>query len=118
MVNFYIAYCLTAHKHKPARGYGHGHGHMAMAGKQKNEYWHEPRHKGGCCCFEWAVYAPWACYMPLRALYNPKPPTWPLVGFPDLAGDIFFIFFNVLVFVLCFCSTCAILWEITYYKQD
>jgi hypothetical protein len=25
--------------------------------------------------------------MPLRTLYNPKPPIWPLIGLPDLAGD-------------------------------
>ena len=27
------------------------------------------------------MHAPWACYMPLRALYNPnpKPPMWPLI---------------------------------------
>jgi hypothetical protein len=36
---------------------------MAMAGKQKNEFWRELRHKGGCCSFGWAMYAPWAFYM-------------------------------------------------------
>ena len=33
------------------------------------------------------MYAPWACYMSLRALYNPKPPMWPFIGHPGLAGD-------------------------------
>jgi hypothetical protein len=60
---------------------------MAMAGMQKNGFWREPRHKGGYCCFEWAVCALWACYMSLRALYNPKPPIWPLIGLPELAGE-------------------------------
>jgi hypothetical protein len=59
---------------------------MAMAGKQKNEFWRELRHKGGCCCFGWSVYAPWAFYMGIWALYNPKLPIWPLIGLPDPAG--------------------------------
>jgi hypothetical protein len=35
--------------------------------------------------------------MPLRALYNPKPPKWLLIGLPDLAGDHFAVsvFFNL-----------------------
>ena len=45
----------------------------AMAGKQKNIsfrfVWRELRHKSGCCCFGWAVFASWACYMNLRTLY-------------------------------------------------
>jgi hypothetical protein len=65
---------------------------MAMVGKQKNEFWRELRHKGGCCCFGWSVYAPWAFYMSIRALYNPKPPIWPLIGLPDLAaGPLTFV---------------------------
>jgi hypothetical protein len=44
---------------------------MAMAKKQK-EFGHKLRHKSDCCCLGWAVYAPWACYMNLRALYNPN----------------------------------------------
>jgi hypothetical protein len=76
---------LTLTAHKPT----HGHMAMTMAGKQKNEFWRELHegHKGGCCCFEWTVYASWACYMPLRRQYNPKPPIWPLIAVPDLAGD-------------------------------
>ena len=30
------------------------------------------RHKSGCWCFEWAVYAPGACYMNLRTFYVSK----------------------------------------------
>jgi hypothetical protein len=35
------------------------------------------------------VYAPcpWAFYMGICALYNPKLPIWPLIGLADLAGD-------------------------------
>jgi hypothetical protein len=60
---------------------------MAMAGKQKKVFWRELRHKGGCCCFGWFVYAPWAFYMGIWALYNPKLPLWLLIGLPDLEGD-------------------------------
>jgi hypothetical protein len=52
-----------------------------MAKKQgKNEFWRKLRHKSGCCCFGWAVYVPWAFYMGIWALYNPKLPKWPLIG--------------------------------------
>jgi hypothetical protein len=63
---------------------------MAMADKQENEFWRELRHKGGCCCFGWAMYTPCAFYMGIWALYNPKLPIWPLIGLPDLdlAGDL------------------------------
>jgi hypothetical protein len=53
---------------------------MVMAGKQKNEFWRELRHKGGCCCFGWAMYAPWAFYMGIWALYNPKLPIRPFIA--------------------------------------
>ena len=33
------------------------------------------------------MYAPWAFYTGIWALYNPKLPIWPLIGLPDLAGD-------------------------------
>ena len=85
MVTLDRAWCvlcaLTARK--PAHGHGHGHGQKAG----KNEFWRKLRHKSGCCCFGWAVYAPWAFYMGIWALYNPKLPIWPLIGLPDLAGD-------------------------------
>ena len=57
--------------YKPA--HGHGHGHDRGLGKKKLR---ELRHKGSCCCFEWAMYAhaPCACYAAIWALYNPKPP--------------------------------------------
>jgi hypothetical protein len=45
----------AATAHKPAHGHGHGHG-----GKVDFFFLSELRHKGGCCCFEWAVCAPWA----------------------------------------------------------
>jgi hypothetical protein len=85
MVTLVLAWCvlcaLTAHK----SAHGHGHGH---SGKVENdEFWRELSYKGGCCCFGWAIYALWACYMDIRALYNPKPPKWPLIGLPGLAGD-------------------------------
>ena len=54
---------------------------MAMAGKQKNKFWRELRHKGGCCCFGLSVYALWAFYMGIWELYNPKLPIWPLLGY-------------------------------------
>ena len=60
---------------------------MAMAKKQKNEFWRKLRHKSDCCCFGWAVYAPWACYMNLRALYVSKLAKCPLTCLADLAGD-------------------------------
>ena len=61
---------------------------MAMAKKQeKNEFWRKQRHKGDCCCFGWAVYAPWACYMNLRTLYVSKLAKCPLICLADLAGD-------------------------------
>ena len=34
------------------------------------------------------MYAPWAFYVGIWALYNPKLPIWPLIGLPDLAGDL------------------------------
>ena len=34
------------------------------------------------------MYAPWAFYMGIWALYNSKLPIWPLIGLPDLAGDL------------------------------
>ena len=52
---------------------------MTMVKKQKNEFWRKLRHKSGCCCFGWAVYAPWACYMNLRTLYVIKPAKCPLI---------------------------------------
>ena len=55
--------------HKSAHGHDHG-----FVGKAEKKSWRELSNKGGCCCFEWAVYALWACYMPLQALYNPKLP--------------------------------------------
>ena len=62
---------------------------MAMAKKQeKNEFWRKQRHKGDCCCFGWAVYAPWACYMNLRTLYVSKLAKCPLICLADLAGDL------------------------------
>ena len=42
-------------------GDGHGHGHDQKT--EKNDFWRKLRHKGDYCCFGWAVYAPWACYM-------------------------------------------------------
>jgi hypothetical protein len=36
------------------------------------------------------MYAPWAFYMGIWALYNPKLPLWPLIGLADLAGDLAF----------------------------
>ena len=64
---------------------------MAMAGKQKNiVFWRELKHKGGWCCFGWSVYASWAFYVGIWALYNPKLPIWPLIGLPDLAGGRLF----------------------------
>jgi hypothetical protein len=60
---------LTAYK--PAHSHGHGHGGKV----EKNDFLRELRHKGGCCCFEWAVYAPWACYAAICALplVSPQP---------------------------------------------
>ena len=61
---------------------------MAMAKKQeKNKFWRKQRHKGDCCCFGWAVYAPWACYMDIRTLYTTKPPKRALACLVDLAAD-------------------------------
>ena len=75
-----VRLCALA-AHKPA------HMAMAMARKQENGFWRELRHESGWCCFGWAVYAPWAFYMGIWELYNPKLPIWPLIGLPDLAGD-------------------------------
>jgi hypothetical protein len=63
---------------------------MAIAKKQKNNFWRKLRHKSDCCCFGWAVYAPWACYMDIRALYTTKPPKCALtcMGNLDLAADL------------------------------
>ena len=60
---------------------------MAMAGKQKNECWCELRHKDCYCCFGWAVYAPWACYMALWILCVSKLATCHLICLDDLVGD-------------------------------
>ena len=86
MVTLDRAWCvLCALKaRKPAHGHGHGHGQKAG----ENEFWRKLRHKRDCCCFEWAVYAPWACYMNLRALYVPKLAKCPLTCPADLAGDL------------------------------
>ena len=85
MVTLDRAWCvlcaLTARK--PAHGHGHGHGQKA----EKNEFWRKLRHKSDCCCFGWAVYAPWACYMNLRTLYVSKLAKCPLTCLADLAGD-------------------------------
>ena len=85
MATLALAWCvlcaLTARK--PAHGHGHGHGQKAG----KNEFWRKLRHKSDCCCFGWAVYAPWACYMNLRALYVSKLAKCPLTCLADLAGD-------------------------------
>ena len=85
MATLALAWCvlcaLTARK--PAHGHGHGHGQKA----EKNEFWRKLRHKGGCCCFGWAVYAPWVCYMDIWALCNPKPPKCALTCQADLAAD-------------------------------
>jgi hypothetical protein len=70
---FYVLCALAAHK--PA----HGHVHGRKAGEK--ECWRELKHKGGCCCFGWSVYAPWAFYMGIWALYNPKLPIWPLIAY-------------------------------------
>ena len=80
-----LAWCVLCAlaAHKPAHGHGYGHGRKT----ERNEFWRELRHKGDCCCFRWAMYAPWAFYMGIWALYNPKLPIWPLIGLPDLAGD-------------------------------
>jgi hypothetical protein len=66
MVRFMCLKELTARE----RAHGHGHGHDKKA--EKNELWRKLRHKSDCYCFGWAVYAPWACYMNLRALYVSK----------------------------------------------
>ena len=60
---------------------------MAMAGKQGETFWSEIRHKGGCYCFGLAVYAPWACYMDIRALYTTKPAKFALSCHGDLVAD-------------------------------
>ena len=60
---------------------------IAMAGKQKKEFWRELRHKSGCCCFGWAVYAPWACYMNVRTLHVSKLAKCLLICPGDLVGD-------------------------------
>ena len=71
---------------------------MAMAKKQeKNEFWRKQRHKGDCCCFGWAVYAPWACYMNLRTLYVSKLAKCPLICLADLAGDLKMHRFNSII---------------------
>jgi hypothetical protein len=86
MVTLDRAWCvlcaLTARK--PAHDHGHGHGQKA----EKNEFWRKLRHKSDCCCFGWAVYAPWACYVNLRALYVSKLAKCPLTCLADLAGDL------------------------------
>ena len=75
-----VRLCALA-AHKPA--HGHDHGQKA----EKNEFWRKLRHKSDCCCFGWAVYATWACYMNLRALYVFKLAKFPLTCLADLAGD-------------------------------
>ena len=69
---------------KPAHGHGHGHGQKA----EKKAFWRKLRHKSDCCCFGWALYAPWACYMNLRTLYVSKLAKCPLTCLADLAGDL------------------------------
>ena len=103
---------------------------MTMAGKrkQKNKFWRELRHKGGCCCFGWSVYVPWAfiwayghCTTPncqyghlltslisrviliLRALYVSKLPKCPLICLADLAGGILLVPWCFVLFVLAVC---------------
>jgi hypothetical protein len=34
--------------------------------------------------------------MGIWALYNPKLPIWPLIGLPDLAGDLSFFLFSLI----------------------
>ena len=73
---------LTARK--PAHGHGHGHGKKT----EKNELWRELRHKSGCFCFGWALYASWAFYMNLRTLHVSKLAKCPLICLADLAGGL------------------------------
>ena len=56
------------------------------AWKMKNGCWRELRHKGGYCCFGWAPYAPWECYMGLWILCVSKLAKCPLICMADLAG--------------------------------
>ena len=76
-----VLYALTAHK--TAHGHGHGHGGIV----ERNDFLFELSHKGGCYCFEWAVFAPWVCYMDIWALYNPKTPKCALTCLGDLTAD-------------------------------
>ena len=85
MATLALAWCalcaLTARK----LAHGHVHSHGRKAGK--NEFWRELRHKSGCCCFGWAVYAPCACYMNLRALCVSKLAKCLLICPGGLMGD-------------------------------
>jgi hypothetical protein len=62
MARFMFVMCrlqaaLTAHK--PAHAHDHGHGlEVEVEVQKKRGFLRELRHKGGCCCFGWAVYAP------------------------------------------------------------
>ena len=92
MATLHRAWCVlcTLTARKSAHGYGHGHGQKAG----KNAFLDELRHKGGCCCFGWAVYVPWACYMNLRVLCVSKKAQCPLIGMGNLAGDQRFMSLN------------------------
>ena len=60
---------------------------MAMEKKQGGGSGNELRHKGDSYCFGWAVYAPWVCYVNIRALCNFRPPKCALTCLGDLAVD-------------------------------
>ena len=66
---------------------------MAMAMPKHtggNGSWRELRHKSAFCCFGWALYVPWACYMNLRTLHVhvSKLAKYPRICLADLAGDL------------------------------
>jgi hypothetical protein len=60
---------------------------MAMAKKQKMNFGANEGTRAAVVVFGWAVYAPWACYMNLRALYVSKLAKCPLTCPGDLVGD-------------------------------
>ena len=85
---FYVPYQT---KRKPAHGHGHG-------GKAKKYFWSKIRNNSVFCFFGSAVYAPWACYMDIRALYITKSPKCALT----CQGDL-----NELGKALSMCGPCA-----------
>ena len=86
MVTLALVWCALCAliAHKLAHSHGHDHGRKA-----EKRILARTKLQGRLLLFLVGCVCPMGVlYMPLRALYNPNSPKWPLIGLPDLAGDL------------------------------